>query len=84
MGKRGLGVFLVRGNRRVPRPAAKIIAFITDIMPARKTAVKEATVQRKSPKILSFVMSHVIGIHKMIVTLTEAAVSEELTRRVLL
>jgi hypothetical protein len=68
MGKRGLGVFLVRGNRRVPRPAAKIIAFIPDIMPARKIAVKEAAVQRKYPKILSFVVPHV-SIHKMIVTL---------------
>jgi hypothetical protein len=37
-------------------------------MPARKIAVKEAAVQRKYPKILSFVVPHV-SIHKMIVTL---------------
>jgi hypothetical protein len=63
-----LGFFLVRGNRRVPRPAAKIIAFIKHIMPAEKIAVKPAAVQGNRPKTLSFVVPHV-SIHKVIVTL---------------
>jgi len=67
MGNRGLGSFFVRGNRRVPRPAAKIIAFIRGIMPARQITVKEAAVQGKCPRILPFELPRV-GIHEIIET----------------
>lgn len=59
MGKRGLGSFFVRGNRRVPRPAAKIIAFIRGIMPARQITVKKAAAQSNCSKTLLFVVPHV-------------------------
>jgi hypothetical protein len=41
IGKRGLGLFSVKGRRRVPRPAARIIALIDGMMPAGKRGVKK-------------------------------------------
>jgi hypothetical protein len=41
IGKRGLGLFSVKGRRRVPRPAASIIALIDGMMPAASMRVKK-------------------------------------------